>query len=364
MSDQFSQSTMSTLQTQKAWTYFIWIYFALAGIFFFLLDARNLPDYEAYAGIFISPGYIKEPGFIFLNDLIRNVGFTYNQYRSLLLLFDLSAFYYLIRSVLVGDCSKRALPIILNAILLSYFFSVFILEFFVIRLRAGLAIALFCLAIGVLIRRSNTKTSYLVAVALIGISFSVHLSTSVILFTIFCATLIPKVKIYYLKNMFGLKVLIFIFSVVTFFLIYLVLTQNQIRSGVVVSPLNPVRLIFLAIVPVVIYFYSLILESDSSLTGSNMDSWPEIFELFYVILSIGLIGLYLLGLTLVSGESLVRFSTLLSFPALIAFLISKESPRRIHICAYIIFMNASFFLATLNMLPGSILEILRLFGKS
>jgi len=117
------------------------------------------------------------------------------------------------------------------------------------------------------------------------------------------------------------------------------------------------------LIPLILFFVIQILRKRSNSLFLKPNSWVLSFEYFYVTLAIALFLVYMLGLTNESGQSLVRFYTLLSFPALIG-VISAGSILATPLCSYLLLINASFFLATLNMYPAYILELMRSLGKS
>jgi hypothetical protein len=131
----------------------------------------------------------------------------------------------------------------------------------------------------------------------------------------------------------------------------------------VISPLNPIRFILIAIIPLIIYLISIFVRYKNKLVLVDLNSLSQRFEIFYIVLATCLIVLHSCDLTKTTGEAVVRFFTLLSFPALLA-LVSSGGLSRALVSAYILAINACFFLATLNMWPGFVLEFMRLLGKS
>jgi hypothetical protein len=130
-----------------------------------------------------------------------------------------------------------------------------------------------------------------------------------------------------------------------------------------ISPLNPIRFIFIATIPLFIFFLLILNRRRKKLLLVDLSSLSQRFEIFYVVLAFCLIVFYACGLATTSGEALVRLFTLLSFPALLAFTCSGgliNAP----IATYILLINSCFFLATLNMWPSSILYFMRWLGKS
>ena len=368
MSGLLKKSAISSLQMQKVWKYFIWTYFIAATAYFMLLDASKFPDYAAYAGIFAYPPNIKEPLFAFLNSAFRDAGLNYESFRKLILLFSLCSLLYLLLVVQKLESIPNSLKLnVVSIILVAYVLSVFIFEFFVIRIRAGLAISLFCIGIASLSRGPKYFYSWTLFLIAACAAFFVHKSSAVILILTFGVTALPLLNAVkpsswnlWITSDLGLKLMYFL---VTSALLFMVLTQNQVRSGVVISGLNPIRLICLSIIPLILFSITLLLRNKKNQYFYKPNTWILSFEIFYIFLAIGLLIIYSFGLANESGEALVRFYTLLSFPALIAYVIAGDifsSP----LCAYILAINASFFLATLNMYPEYIIQAMRWLGKS
>lgn len=359
---------ISEMQMQKVWKYFIWTYFIFAAVYFLLLDASNLPDYAAYAGIFTNPEVIREPLFVFFNNAFRGAGQNYENFRNVLLLFSLTSLLYLLLSVQELEPIPKILKSNVGSIILTaYVLTIFILEFFVIRIRAGLAIALLCIGIAVILRAPKHFFSWTLLLISVCAAFFVHKSSATILVLTFGVTALPLLNgvkpaswHFWIINDLGLKL---IYLLVAGTLLFLVLTQNQVRSGVVISVLNPIRLICLGIIPLMLFSVTRLLRNQMNQYFYRPNIWVLSFENFYVVLAIELLIIYWLGLTNDSGEALVRFYTLLSFPALIAF-ISAGGIFASPLCAYLLTINASFFLATLNMYPDFVIQVMRLLGKS
>lgn len=359
---------MSDLQIQRAWKYFIWIYFLLATIFFVLLDAQNLPDYAAYAGIYRNPENINEPLFVILNNFFRNSGLSYEYFRKLGLLFSLGSLLYLI--VMLQKLASFPKNIGLNficATLLFYVLSIFIFEFYIIRVRAGLAIALFCIGVSSIAKAPKSLAHWAILLSAVGAAFFIHKASAVILTLVFGVTALPILKSMEprLKEVWILnfKSILIFYVTIGGTLLFLVSTQNQVRTGVVISPLNIFRLICLSVAPIFIFFGTKFLGKKNIMPDSNQITWYISFEFFYIVLAIELLILYSVGLTSNSGEAIVRFFTLLSFTALVG-LISSGSIFSAPLCSYLLIINSSFFLATLNMFPVPVLRFLRVLGKS
>jgi hypothetical protein len=249
---------------------------------------------------------------------------------------------------------------------LTYIFSIFIFEFFIIRIRGGLAIAFFCLSIANVLRMPKNILIWLTSTVLIFAALFTHKATSVILIAVFGVTIFcsfaEKLDILRRAWHIGGRAKVGLYMFVAIFLLLLTSTQNHVRTGLVISNLNPARLIALAVIPLIIFMiHQKFYDQKNKNTLASL-SWTKSFEQFYVVLAIALLVIYVLGMTELSGEALVRFYTLLSFPALIG-LVGAGSIRLAPLCSYLLLINASFFLATLNMWPPFILDFMLWLGK-
>ena len=338
----------------------------ILGFFFLLVDAKNLPDYEAYAVVY--KGFIPranwEVAFVAINHFCSYLGLTYEQFRSVIFIFSFGSLCYLFKRLSIYQLLPSRLPILfLNYIFFILVISIYIFEFFVILIRSGLAIALVSLGIALALTCNKTffKTFFYLSGLLLA--FYVHKSTAVILFLMLSTITLPSTPLLQFFKIPGHRGFVFISVITSSLLYYLVLTQGQERLGQEISPLNIFRIISIAIIPIAIFFINKQLRRNTEYSAEKHNIWAENFESFYCIFSAGLPILYILGLTSTSGLVLVRLFDLAVFPALVAA-ISSGNILRTPLSAYLLFANACFFLATLNMFPDFVLKILYLLGKT
>lgn len=180
------------------------------------------------------------------------------------------------------------------------------------------------------------------------LAFFTHKSTTAIL-TVFL--MFPFMAEMWTGRPRSKNMLFVLFSVVAVtYLLYTVNSSFELRGEHIFSPLNPVRFVMLSIVPLALILFTKN-ESRIALKGRNaVADFSFYFVRFYIVLSLALALMFFVGLTGESGEALVRLYTLSSIPALLSFRLS-ESIMKAPISAYILSMNALFFLATV-FLPG------------
>jgi len=87
------------------------------------------------------------------------------------------------------------------------------------------------------------------------------------------------------------------------------------------------------------------------MSSGATNEFSSYFARFYAVLAIALTLIYFAGLTGGAGEALVRLYTLSSVPALLSLRLSG-SVLRAPISAYILIINAIFFLVTVFLPQG------------
>lgn len=318
-------------------TYFLWI------------DPRELPDYEAYDQIFKMSmlGRDWEIFFIFVNFYFRQMGFSYPEFRVFLLVFCSSALWLALSNIKPAESSKSISVRATNLFLIFFILAVFIFEYFVIRIRAGFAIGIISCSIYFLFA-SRAPFRRILAIILLVLAFYTHQFTTVILVIFLGVPLLAslwkgqplrKPRLYILAS-----------AGIVAYMLYVLNSSYEIRGENVYSELNPVRFIMLSIVPLFMFFLT---KNESSIpltSGGSITDFPNYFIRFYAVLAIGLSLMYFSGMTVKSGEAIVRLYTLASIPSILSLKIAG-SPFRSPVCTYILVINALFFLATVFM-PG------------
>ena len=223
-------------------------------------------------------------------------------------------------------------------------FSVFFLEYYVIRIRSGLAISAFCFGIFCLV--SSRKTSKLFFLLFTVSAFLIHLQAALVLVMFFYIPLAWHI----ISNRSRLSYEFYLIGVIALTLIFLLLIQNSfsMRGEHLFSPLNSFRLFALGIVPLIMYIFGMSEGKfrDKSKKLSMLQSFPKTFVDLYLVTCLFLVIFYIFGLTANSGEALVRVYTLASVPAIFS-VFSSGNLLSTPVSSYIVVSNALFQFASL-----------------
>lgn len=332
------------------------------GIYFFAFYTDINPDYSSYKLIYSGSIPLNEPLYLLINKISRECGLSYDNFRSIIFVFSISSLFWVLKICQNENANQKNQKLhALNYALILFVLYIFILEFFVVRIRAGLAIAIISVGLALSKQIVSYRIRWPILFSSFVITFFIHKSTTVILAIIFFSMYLPSLKLYKKFNFNGVhEYLAFCLSISVTML--MALTYMNIERTLI-SPLNPIRLIAIAIIPLMIYLASIFLKHKNKLNLVDLNSISQRFEFFYAVMSFCLIIFYLCGFASTSGESLVRFFTLFSFPALLIFVWSGGVAFSL-LTTYLLVVNSCFFLATLKMLPSSILHILDWLGKS
>jgi len=340
---------------------------------------NNLPDFEAYESIFSSVSdefsvTSWEPAFMMLSYFSReSLSLSYIEFRFVLLTFSLSCLLsglYLIQRnsiqsrdfILKGyTISKLLLDfIILSAIL------VFLFEFYMIRVRSGLAISLFVLSIPFFygIRDQLGGVRFFLAILLWLLAFFVHKQTTIVLtyfflFPIVFALYLVRSRVHRLWiSSPVIKSIAFLF--LSILIIWVVAINSIDRGEHLYSSLNLVRLIALSAVPLSI---ALAFWVNNRYQGFNIKKLLNMYVIrrqhslsglypishyfmsyVYIYLAIGLLTFYLLGILGGAGEAIVRIFTLSSVVAIV-ILLQATSFNRV-LWSTLLISNSAFFVNT------------------
>ena len=318
---------------------FIFLFFL--GIFFTFYPVIN-PDFDAYYSIYSTAdlGGDWEIFFIYLNHFFREAGFSYDQFRLSILLFSLTGLWLLFLKLKPAVKTKSFFSVYSIIMTISLF--VFVLEYFVIRIRAGLSIGILMWALYFFIDKKWYKQ--LVALFMLLLAYFTHQQTTSLL-SVFI--FFPLVFAMYGKNS-NLKryAYLSILFLLTFGCFYYLNEAYVLRGEHLYSQLNSVRLFALTVIPLLIYFNS---AKESKLNlgiSSGLYMFPEFFIRLYLFFTLGLVIFWLLGLTNESGEAVVRVFTLFSFPAIIALRL-KGLFFDAKIPSFILLSNTLFFIHAL-----------------
>lgn len=307
-----------------------------------LLDLSHLPDFFSYQRIFNDAdfGGNWEIFFVGFAAVLNLNGVSYATFRLCICLLGWLTFsLFLHRFYRSGELGITKSNTILLWLIFSLGLAMFLIEYYVIRIRSGMAISFFCLGIFSLL--SSRKAPITVFLAFITCSSFVHFQATIVLSVFF---IIPL-----LWQFFGVKLRLsygfYVMSAIIFSVIFLMLTQSLFlnRGEHLFSPLNSFRVFALGVVPLILYLvgFNEGRFRPRSRNLSTIQSFPKTFIDLYVVMCGCLVIWFLAGFTANSGEALVRIYTLATLPALFS-VISSGNILSAPISAYIVVSNAIF----------------------
>jgi len=349
-------------------------FLTIAGLIF---SAENLHDYDAYGLIYQIDGanYIqadKDIYFAVFVGLIKSFGFNYVQFRYITFLISLGMFSYSLSNIhnwlkrdnFNNDQAKLSKINPLLMIVIMSAFLVFLLEIFLVRIRAGIAISLMSLAFSlcISINRKNRLINLSLTLILMFISYGFHSNTTIMLgYLLFMPFLLSSYTSSASENSklslsFISRCLSYSISILVSFLLILVVSNiSEDRGEEMFSPLNEFRFLCISIIPLLLAVYTNITNKKfkdiySSLrTSQRRLSWIKNATINYISIALALFVMYFSGLVNASGsgEAIVRIFTLSSVPAI--FVILLGSNRYSIVWCYILCSNSLFFMNTLGI---------------
>lgn len=329
----------------------VWFSLAISsGLLLILLmvDAAELPDFVAYNEIFeaAEPGGGWELFYVWVNFAFRTAGVEYLDFRAVLLSFSFLSVGLLLHHIRKHYAAPVRKSQIVDVVLLTAVLAVFALEYFVIRIRAGLAIGLFFLALRFAFAQRRRLTVPVAAV-LIVLAGLTHAWTTAVLLVLVA---VPAAFSWFnWRSRTGRRWYFVVCSLLIYVLLGTVNEVYEIRGEHIFSALNPVRFVMVGIVPLLLALFWKT-EYKPSLGGTKFELFPYFFSRLYIVLAIGLIISFFSGLTDRSGEAIVRVVTLSSVPALISVALGGGF-LGVPISGYLLLSNCLFFLATIDALP-------------
>ncbi len=313
--------------------------------FFLWIDPSDLPDYEAYENIYKYSLFDVdwEIFFVWVNVFFHQIGLSYSDFRGFILIFSSAALWLLLSRLQSAQLAKSASHRAANSFLMFFILAVFMLEYFVIRIRSGFAVGLICCAILFLLSPRILLGRILASVFLV-LAFFTHQTTTSILIVFLGIPFVAAMWKGRPRSKSRWFILVSVGAVA--YILYMIISSFELRGEHLFSPLNPVRFVMLSIVPLVLFFFTRN-ESSITVTGRGaLEEFSSYFVRFYAVLAMGLALLFVTGLTAASGEALARLYVLASVPALLSLRFSG-SARRAPISAYLLVINALFFLVPL-----------------
>ena len=354
------------------------------GIFWlasFAISIKDLPDYQSYEQIYEIGGlnYLMastDLGFVAVIQASKILNMDYEQFRSAILLASLTFLsialilvYRWLRASNGNVAILKLRPFIM--LIASVSLLIFMLEFLLIRIRAGLGLSLvsFAFALYLTAKRPNKPTNLVVTLIFYIFGYSIHGSTAIVLGYLLFLPILYKVLFSRLRPFFSTPILKAIIAcvllAVAFYFVFMVSIQSVERGENVESPLNGIRLLSITVAPLLLaifdYVWSLksekfgykrmhqtskrVLDYKVSVAAQRKLSWIAFSTHCYLALAFALLILYTAGFITESGEAIVRVFTLSSVPAI--FVILLGSSRYSIIWLFLLLSNALFFLNTL-----------------
>lgn len=292
-------------------------------LFRLLFEDVNLPDYDSYSKIFFEPDKFKGFNIIFTTITLGfSYIFSYEAFR--LTVFLLGSFFF-VRIHKIGFRASLLPLIFISCIVL--------LEFYMIRMRAGLCILVFYAAY-TFYGRSRVFLSSTLAV----LSMLLHPATFITLALVYWPVVF--------KARLSLN---FVFINFMLWCLYLsVISVLSIdRGSHLFSAINPVRIVVLILIPTLFYlgiirrmtFRSNVVQNDAEFIG-------------LITLNVALLTLYVAGIFVTSGEAIVRVYSLVAAPVMLYGLINNYSSwgGGKKIFAFLVLtINSLFFLNTVYL---------------
>lgn len=290
---------------------------------FFLLESPSLPDYDSYGKIFEQPDSYQSWNFLFSSIFgLAILVMKYDVVRHIFLVIGT-----LLCAFLVSR-HRHSLP---SFIVLLPIVVIFLLEFFQIRLRAGLSISLFYAAFFIGVR----SLRFLISIPLMALSFAVHPATGFTL--LLCSGLILKgirsIKLRFLCLLIG-------------WMIFLVLIDfvSSDRGEHLFSDINLVRLLTMCLFPML----GLLFLRNFKLGYLARPEFSGIGSVFFCGFAVS--TLYIFGFFSTSGEAIVRILSLVTgVSLLVSVLTTNYSKLTKNFALSILFLNALFFINTVYL---------------
>lgn len=316
------------------------------------LNSESLPDYHSYSDMFYgAENYSFEYlAIVRFFEFFSFLNFSYDGVRYFFIFMAALVFKRFLFKVDRTHNSTFLFQLRQGAFLLFITVIVFV-EFYLVRLRAGLSLTAFFLAILPFAWNGRRLLYVLCFVIFTSVSAVIHFQTAVVV-GIF---LLPAI---FLRNT---KILgkrgKYIFSFLLFFILWAFVFRQAIDASVgqriwTTSPLNPFRFLVISPVPIIIILIQFYIAYRHFLCDSKnseiADDCYIIFHIGYSVAAFIVAVLYFSGGLDQAGETTVRIMTLASFAALWMLMAYGFSVRNIF-SIYILSSNSLFFYNTLYL---------------
>ena len=310
-----------------------------------MVDKSTNSDYGAYSSMY-DGSHVTEGRLYFFGKVMAGVRLVSESFNVFQVFCILAGSYVLwelfhFRS-LTNPPSRKLEPLLVVALLL--YASLFFVEFYVIRLRAGLSICFFTLSVIALLKvplNAMLSRKGAVPAGWFTLSILIHDQTAMML----CLMTMPAMFCHHLQfKPKTVEVIVFIVvTLVIWTVVFDIVSGSWVWRGADLrSPLNPFRLVMSAVVPLLI----LVVTVVTGLRVPRSARFPFYVGLTYGLASFVLICFSLAGILAYDGEAVVRIMTLSSVGSLISIFGWGLNLYSV-LPAYVGLSNALFFLNTI-----------------
>jgi len=342
--------------SQKSLIRLIYIFFGLCllGWFLYLLDASQLPDFEAYNVMYLGGDDLggRYGAFHKINLISIALGFDYLEFRYLVLAMGL-VFAFIVLKIMWENYFLACHPekfTFKNIIFLLIIVSTFIFEYFVIRLRAGMSIFFFAYFFYIWLYLKKYKINNFLLYFQLFISLQasafIHFDTFIsIAFFVGPALLWgryinlrgPLVEFLYFTLCLGCWLALF----------WLGMTHSlEARGPDLASKLNPIRFLMISIMPIMMWTFFKGFYSGPQNKQIRKKYYPYLYAVNYIASAVALLFYYYFSPAADdAGEAIVRVMELSSFGAIMSLAIGGFSFQN-GVAIYILAINSLFFLNT------------------
>lgn len=328
--------------------------FWLFGFFLYSLDASQLPDFEAYYLMYYDGENLGLSYRAYYNVglFAQSLGMDYQDFRALVLGAGIafSAITLSIRGTSFSGYGYQAkLPILKIAAYLTLIF-VFVFEYYVIRLRAGLSIFFFSISFSYWqyfkLNKSSKIFRKMMVMGAILASAIIHLETWLILVLFVCPAAFWS-RYLKLHSSSNLKYFIGCFGAWLAMFWLGINPSLAVRGPELAIALNPIRFISISIAPIAIWLLFNVQNSLFKESTVENKNFPHLFQLNYIASAAALFFYYYFSVgSNDAGEAIVRVMTLSSFGAILSIVLGGITFKN-GLTLYIILINSLFFINTI-----------------
>lgn len=343
------------------------------------ISAENLPDYTSYKDIYaMNAGNFEMSGhdlvFVYIVQFLNYLGLSYEEFRIAVSAFAIGLVITSM-SLLKGYSGwvafKKRVTIfdLFLAVVLFCAVLVFALEFFSVRIRGGLSIGFFMMAFALWVTQKDGLTRLPMAALFFILSLGTHFFTAVTLFSFLLLPTLFFGMAKFFKKVLGkhylFPKLVFVTTLIGLVFLFGVVMMAASRGANLDSPLNFVRYLSLAAIPLVIVGLGYAGNTRAILAGLEIrqqlqgaghyprarkkkfwlkESWVSFISVLYAGFAVALTLLDFSGFISTAGEAMVRIFTLSSVVSILVLsvLVNKLN----YLWVFLIVSNSLFFLNT------------------